>query len=90
MRQASLLDQQIIALGRHQNAWQHCLELLHPTQGFQTGEFRHVHIQQGQMHYFRMYDVQSLFTIARQENAKTGRGKDAFQRLPKAQVVVAN
>ena len=34
--------------------------------------------------------MQSLFAVARQQNPKTPRRKDTFQRLPIARVVVAN
>ena len=46
--------------------------------------------KQGQVHLLGANDVQGLLAVARQENAKPPRRKDALQRLPKIQVVVAD
>ncbi len=46
VRQAGLLHEQVVPLGRHQDARQHGLELLHQPQRLQPGELRHVHVQE--------------------------------------------
>src|SRR5262245_33484624 len=71
-----LAHQRLGGIAGDENTRQHGVDLVHQLQRLQSGHPGHVHVQQGQVHWFLADDIDRLFARRRQVGAKAFRLDD--------------